>query len=51
MTKRKRSKKHRQAAQHRILKAKGRASWREFKKEHPQVAAERLAWLRHFKSI
>jgi hypothetical protein len=36
---------------HAFLQRKGRADWRKFKKEHPQVARERLEMLAHFKSI
>lgn len=34
-----------------FLQRKGRADWRKFKKEHPQVARERLEMLTHFRSI
>jgi len=52
MGKRKRNNKEKRLkAQHRILKAKGRKDWREFKAENPQLAAERLMLLQHFKSI
>lgn len=38
-------------AQHRVLKAKGRKSWNEFKEKHDTLAAERIAVLNHFKNI
>jgi len=32
-------------------KKKKRREWKQFKKDHPEVASERLEMLRHFKSI
>ena len=33
------------------IREQGRAKWREFKERHPDIAEERLAALRHFRSI
>lgn len=43
--------KQRAKAKHKMLKAKGRASWSEFQRNEPKLAWERLQMLQHFKSI